>query len=462
MMEFCATHALFAEGYCAGPSIASDFPEYGRSLDELLRAFIESTGSQVYATHVQSGMMDWVQRIQDDCVALEIISADSIAVVPLGKLLEQVIRRPNPDVLANEPCFNSDSDEMLVVDTSGKRSRSALALLRDFSETLDLHTISYQAQNPSDASFCGVHNAPTEQVITCLSLVCLTREVSEAACAVRQLLIQALALAPATVDKSDKILTNKVAPLMAFLMQNLAALKNTMRSEETIEIERNKVNQLLPASVATIGHWASAMDHVVGRLQREALQQLCNGVDVAAAACRGKLPLWQSCITEEEIKVDMAIKLLGKASAATIKCHNELHDKVTCMAKAAALMQVTPDIQDNPISSSSIAIARKTIGDAKTCTVIANAVAILQQRDQVDGALLAAAFVKTHDDNKAGVVPRPLWGEVCGIAAYADMIQDCGKMLSRKPVASGSLPTSSRHDSHPSRRNLLRKAFIIL
>ena len=211
--------------------------------------------------------------------------------------------------------------------------------------------------------------------------------------------------------------------------------------------------------VVHLRSWAASMSILNGAALTAVLEGFNTKLEVSITKCKSVCPLWEACFPEskdgertfsDHLAVQMLKGKFGKVQAA----HSALYAASRSLADGAARLSLRPRLQDHPVTSTTVAIAKQALNDARTCSVVIMGVEHLQCiRDEPAGATKARAFLEVHRSEKHSAVPQCFWAEFESLSAHGSAMLGSRPQIptpGEPPAGHGALvehPRSATTDS---------------
>ena len=150
---------------------------------------------------------------------------------------------------------------------------------------------------------------------------------------------------------------------------------------------------------------------------------------MASAACKAACPSWAVCFLGNAFNEMHAVGLLEGKSNAVVRAHNKLHGLLLQINAAAKVMDVSPRLQVNELTSESVVVALHNLSVAKDTSVLIAGVELMNTyKNHHLAGVHAAVFLKDHPGNARGTVPAGFWSALEVLVADGQVAHDAGRV----------------------------------
>jgi hypothetical protein len=358
-------------------------------------------GVCLYQRHVSVSMVDWARTILGEAVIPELVDEGIVMKESLEQLSTQMMTLQPPQACVTASATSSGEATHGSTETIGRptpRYWQALGLLLILRDTLRLTVLTVPKMVGSTEEHV---TGDGDQVILCLRVACIMKDIHK----FFGLAVSPLPPKPEALARMGDIVGRK-APLLSKLQTSVGDLESNLTPALSTAIALTNAGTILPVSLSVIKHWQKLVAMASRRLIDETLAAASSILRVATQVGSGALPVWKSCITDQELQTENAFEVAAGKTHSVIEVHNGVHCLVTGLADVFEQLGVTPGPEKHSITSASIAIAKTYLADAKMCHIICKGVDILKSGTTLKSAAAAANWSSTHDRGSAPWIPQ--------------------------------------------------------
>lgn len=352
------------------------------------------------------GSVDFaVNFILDRCIMPNIVHESIVKDCDLAKL---------PNLLIAHPAV-SDLSEVSDLDWKGDRfdedrfadfpHNLAYRFLALFVDLVGLDDLPFPGANDCE-------RVAAADAIAILEAMCCTRDITIAAIAVHQHLFQ---LVGKDQTPSQSMLCGPIAFATCQLQKLLTTADSILNSDAALKVEEKGYK--LKCSIANARAFQKLMSLLCGRAINEILAQISHILSTAADTCRASTPSWSACFEDGHILDHMVKKLLTDKITKVVDSHNVVHACMKGMCTAASRLSISPRLQDNDMTKSSVRLALDAQRGAAQAAVVIMGMDLRGKYDP-KGAEEAQAFLSKYKSPDNMCIPTCFWEELEHVAAH--------------------------------------------
>lgn len=416
LCDFSRVHVLHAGGFYIKVTDAFDEADDIAGLgtfEGVMSKFCMVVGQGLYDKHCKAKLAGCFNQVFKYSLEVVAVHHDVLGQCEADKKFPYLIRKPLlKDMRMEKLILTGTSDDERVFDNL--ESSQGLAFLRESVDIIGAHVVEVPGTTHADEKQAA-SGMPVEFAVFVADLSCAAFEIGLVASHLQQDL---MILVSEGGVLNDEAIYGQVAFELKLHMTKVAKLEDIIASPSCLACERSAWQ--LPVSLSTMREWAKCMSIVGGDMQALWLQQVSRALASRSNECASSVPSWSACFEDGRMLPSVAQKLLVGRLSAVVAAHNGVHQLMTQLASAAAVLQVSPRLQENNLTIDNVRVAFDIMAKANDASIVILATELVLKFEKDNSGIEGArAFLRKYKRSEHGSLPEGLCLELESIAAHA-------------------------------------------
>lgn len=409
---------------------------------EGMSAFVKDRGIDTYAKHASTFVKSCMQAVLEARVVVFVANEAIIKENCLDGLLWHILSDDGwQQRLPSRVDFKEDFE--LGCMTQDWKHNRAFRSLETFIGATSLPEMSMENISHPDLQ---KNMVPSKVARAALRSICFVRDLVVIGAVLQTSFLSEVAAGKEICE--DDIFSEFTRALAEFT-QTIVKFDNFLEDGHTFELERD--GWRFDPSFAVLRQWRRCASAFGGRCLNTLLTKFVDILEGKCNACKNAAPDWRAAFDQQgKFNLELAVKLVKNRLKPLVDAHNSIHAIMRRMSSSASLLEVSPRLQDHPITAQSIAVALNGLAAATVASTVCSGVEVLVA-GQLDpaGPQRAKDFVQKNKQGAAAEqIPTSFWDELQHLAQNALVKQSPSKLRSdmSSPSAAGKKESASSGD----------------